>query len=206
MAKKVYIGNSNIARNVKSMYVGVNGVARKVKKAYIGVNGIARQFWPSIVYTWKKYTVNQIETYQELVEEINISNKEITSSSTGYSVYTFDRYTGLYTMSGNLETISTTDNTFDVYANVADLTFIRPGWYELHNFHGSPIWGDGDNEIYHIVKKSGIRGGITCFEMTRSFLGYENEKGSYVGQVISDDPDTYPIDGIHTDGYWYIRQ
>ena len=48
MAKKLYIGNGNIARNVKSIYVGVNGVARKVKKGYIGVNGIARQFYESL--------------------------------------------------------------------------------------------------------------------------------------------------------------
>ena len=47
MAKKIYIGNASVARNVKSMYVGVNGVARKVKKGYIGVNGIARQFYSS---------------------------------------------------------------------------------------------------------------------------------------------------------------
>ena len=47
MAKKLYVGNGNIARNVKSIYIGVNGVARKVKKGYIGVNGIARQFYSS---------------------------------------------------------------------------------------------------------------------------------------------------------------
>lgn len=48
MAKKIYIGNASVARNVKSIYVGVNGVARKVKKGYIGVNGIARQFYESL--------------------------------------------------------------------------------------------------------------------------------------------------------------
>ena len=54
MAKRLYVGNGNIARNVKSMYVGVNGVARKVKKGYIGVGGVARQFYGQI-YIWKKY-------------------------------------------------------------------------------------------------------------------------------------------------------
>ena len=46
MAKKMYVGVSNIARKVKGSYFGVNGVARKVKKAYIGVGGVARPFWP----------------------------------------------------------------------------------------------------------------------------------------------------------------
>lgn len=49
MAKKVYVGIGDVARNVKKSYIGVDGVARKVKKAYIGVNGIARQFWGDFV-------------------------------------------------------------------------------------------------------------------------------------------------------------
>ena len=45
MAKKLYVGVTSYARQVKGMYIGVGGVARKVKKAYIGVNGVARLFW-----------------------------------------------------------------------------------------------------------------------------------------------------------------
>lgn len=48
MAKKAYVGVSNVARKVKKMYVGINGVARKVKKGYIGVNGVARLFFTSV--------------------------------------------------------------------------------------------------------------------------------------------------------------
>lgn len=45
MAKKIYVGVNNTARNVTDIYIGVNGVARKVVKGYIGVNGVAQQFW-----------------------------------------------------------------------------------------------------------------------------------------------------------------
>ena len=45
MAKKAYIGVSNVAKKVKKMYIGVGGVAKKVKKGYVGVNGIARLFF-----------------------------------------------------------------------------------------------------------------------------------------------------------------
>lgn len=45
MAKKAYIGVSNVAKKVKNMYVGVNGIAKKVKKGYVGVNGVARLFF-----------------------------------------------------------------------------------------------------------------------------------------------------------------
>lgn len=45
MAKKIYVGVGDKARNVKALYVGVNNVARKVKKAYVGVNNLARLCW-----------------------------------------------------------------------------------------------------------------------------------------------------------------
>lgn len=59
MAKKVYVGVSNKARNVKAIYVGVNGVARKVTKVYVGdANGKARLCYqaapvgPTVSGTW----------------------------------------------------------------------------------------------------------------------------------------------------------
>ena len=42
---KMYVGVSNVAKNVKTIYVGVNGVAHKVVKGYVGVNGVAHVFW-----------------------------------------------------------------------------------------------------------------------------------------------------------------
>ena len=57
MAKKAYVGISNVAQQSKKIYVGVSGVARKVKKGYIGVNGVARLFFQSdlkLVY-YKNY-------------------------------------------------------------------------------------------------------------------------------------------------------
>ena len=46
MAKKIYVGVNNIARNVPKAYVGVGGVARKIIKGYVGdANGVARLFF-----------------------------------------------------------------------------------------------------------------------------------------------------------------
>lgn len=47
MAKKMYIGVDNVARQVKKGYVGVEDKARKIKSGYYGVDGIARQFFSS---------------------------------------------------------------------------------------------------------------------------------------------------------------
>lgn len=63
MAKKLYIGVSNVARKVAGAYIGVSNVARKITKGYIGVNGVAQLFYESkkpdeevtltISQTWK---------------------------------------------------------------------------------------------------------------------------------------------------------
>lgn len=47
MAKKIYVGENNTARNVKKLYIGVNNLAREVKKVYVGVNNVARLCWQS---------------------------------------------------------------------------------------------------------------------------------------------------------------
>lgn len=45
MAKRMYVGVNNIARDVNTAYIGVNNIAKKVKKAYVGVGGKARLFY-----------------------------------------------------------------------------------------------------------------------------------------------------------------
>lgn len=50
MAKKMYVGVSNKAKNIKTGYIGVEGKARKIKKVYVGVGGKAKLVWESTQY------------------------------------------------------------------------------------------------------------------------------------------------------------
>lgn len=59
MAKRIYVGNNNVARKVKKLYVGVKGVARKAKKVYIGVNGVAQLAYASTL----EYTYDGASTF-----------------------------------------------------------------------------------------------------------------------------------------------
>ncbi len=45
MAKNMYFGINNQARQVKNIFIGLNGKARKIKHAYIGVNNVAKEFY-----------------------------------------------------------------------------------------------------------------------------------------------------------------
>lgn len=79
MAKKAYVGVSDVARRVSKAYVGVNGVARKVKKIYVGdSNNVAREVYssgPKIV-TWAGGTDAEIVAMVAAADrgEINLSD------------------------------------------------------------------------------------------------------------------------------------
>ena len=45
MARKIYVGVNNVAKEVSDVYVGVNGTARRVIKGYVGVNDVAEKFY-----------------------------------------------------------------------------------------------------------------------------------------------------------------
>ncbi len=71
MAKKMYVGVSDVARKVSKMYVGINGVARKIKKAYVGVGGVARLFF---TLHSGNFTKRQIQTRNALDEAASAHN------------------------------------------------------------------------------------------------------------------------------------
>lgn len=78
MSKKIYIGQSDLAKEVEDLYIGIAEQAKRVEKAYIGVNGIAKQIYPGIVmygwnryncitnYNWNRYTIKttQVQRYR----------------------------------------------------------------------------------------------------------------------------------------------
>lgn len=78
MAKKAYIGVSNVAKNIKKMYVGVNGVAKKVKKGYVGVNNIARLFFApvsgTLVFDRSITDYNDFNAWEKMERGINIGD------------------------------------------------------------------------------------------------------------------------------------
>ena len=100
MAKKVYIGQSDLARKVNKIYLGIDGKARKVVKGYVGVNGVARQFWPELIlYYWNKYntiTTNRYYWNRYNVIETTYYKWKRYSSST-QTIYKWNKFTTVTT-------------------------------------------------------------------------------------------------------------
>lgn len=99
MAKKAYVGVSNVARRSKKIYIGVGGKARKVKKGYIGVNGVARLFYQSTLEA-KRYgttTVRNESRYSNFAAE-SIGNYALFAGG-AYNAATNTNYVNAYNSS-----------------------------------------------------------------------------------------------------------
>ena len=238
MAKRLYVGNGNIARNTKSIYVGVNGVARNVKKGYIGVNGVARLFYSS-TYIWKKYY-----GCKETITETNTTS--FMRASTGqvafayYSggqwdspinsaylyggkyVYRMDRLIEAYYVSPNdpedtsvydypmpnRTWIGTDRSTpYNKYQEIEDIRnsgYVIPDTSYL-NQTISTVYG-ATSGLMLAISPSDWSYELYTKTSTLIIRTISAGQGEYIEDVISDNPNTYPINGRHTDGYWYVRQ
>lgn len=223
MAKNAYIGVSGVARKVKQPYIGVSGVARKVKSGYIGVSGVARQFFA--LPTWKKYNVtksldelgwvgsgfvyvtwNEASTWYsdsdtgfnlqwDLDANLNISNVRFASP--------YEHITGVSTKtssSGTTTTIRGSASSPVYYLFGADSYSHR--YNDDGDIIGSNCTGKDINNSKYVM-----RAGVTKNYKTSTTYGWKRNVscGSYISDVTAPEG-TYPDIGIHSDGYWYVKQ
>ena len=186
----------------------MNGVARKVKSAYVGVNGVARKFWPRIVYVWNRYNINYTWSYSLVASGGSMYHPY--SGAWGRSYYnvnistetapTIDA-TGSVIWNGNSNVITIDD---DIYR----VDYHSPNYYyyiRLLDFgnriirtNGAQLYVTDYNYRYETVIQSISASSVWTMSTTPN-------KGSYIDQVFSEKPNTYPQNnrlGI----YWYVYQ
>lgn len=83
MAKKTYVGVSDVSQEVKKVYIGIEGVAHKVTKGYVGDdNGVARLVYQSAI------GISSVTlTYNSKVKIGSSISPTITINPTDYSPY-----------------------------------------------------------------------------------------------------------------------
>lgn len=126
------------------------------------------------VYVWEKYDVATIYTKNESTSGKKYS--EVTDFGSGsYEGYTFDKYTGTFSMTG-------------------DSSYTTSPYYKPST---------SDNKIYkcQVVTIVGSTN-TACFPIT-SELESVGKGSTCYGTVTSEDEDAYPADG-EQDGYWYV--
>ena len=187
MAKRIYIGTGT-ARNVRSLYIGVNGSARRIKAGYMGNANAARKFWPK-GYMWNYYSIQY--QYNEIHGE---SSKYNHSAAYGTWQYTtswyIDNSTGVF--------VVTQVNTASYFNDIpygARVTGYEWGGTSCTVGNHSVMY-----EFYEIQVGGTYRSSITLQLNTSN-----PQIGSHIGQIISENRNAYPDNGI-SGSYWYIYQ
>lgn len=228
MSKKIYIGQSGLAREVGTLYVGVNGQARKIKKAYIGVGNQAKQFYPEdVTYKWNRYNIKT--TYKWNRYNIKVSyvwDQYKATNTLSYTSTQVDniRYMGVGDPSGTSYELSMVDGEPKIAVTDVSSSEIDLGESRYVNNLGTTLYGYDDPRYppvwpqivvyeYHvnedspsdyIYKITGVMNGsysaIDVYKMTATG---EIKRGSYIKEVTSSSSSAYPNDGI-SGSYWYV--
>ena len=191
------------SHKVKKIYLGESNVARKIKKAYIGdENGKARLFFSSATI-WKKYNSVESHTY-------HWNRFDLVTTTT----YTWDKYQITYEyqlVNGSSKTVDIR-NTDTVYRSA----YPNRGRVELS---GSVLAVSASSDLkglsgyYYSMSGQALRLTSVNIALTTTRVRYncvvveskQIESQQYMGTVSSTDASAYPTNGSQ-DGYYYSNR
>ena len=199
MSKGLFLGSNEIARKGTDLYVGVNGVARKVSKGYVGIDGVAREFWPRY-HVWNRYTIATVTVNSVLFEDLG-SWGFTWNVGGGGSIYVY--YTYSEATIQNAPVINNYWNTsafqYDDLKRLGNSVWVS--FQYRYNEKAYPY------VMVYIVDRGGSGDGIEYRYNRRATLQQtpQQQQGTYIDQVFSVQPNTYPQNGI-SGSYWYVYQ
>lgn len=185
-------GRVNIGGAWKTLtkgYVNVGGIWKPIVAGYVNVNGVWKLLWKAekeILYTWKKYSVKTTTkyTYSEGAQTSEAQQKATALNAA--SSYTFNTNTGQFTLT------NPTAMTFGT------ITTDTP-YYMLD--------ATTSNAMRKLVSKTTSVVAATLKHIPYNVSGTSTtSQGDYISDISSPDESAYPDNGIHTDGYWYVKQ
>lgn len=225
-ANKIYLGVDGVAREVKKMYLGVDGKARLVYpnntwKKYT-TNEVLTYYWEKwkLAYNFTKESksVSRIKIYFNTMYNMYTSGPSIntntaetdawfsfTSGPTGPvagSQVQTSRYVEEYSLSENTTVVwylSVKGSGYTQYREYSGTEYTISKTAKK----GSTSYGEVSSTIQSKYPTNG-QSGSYWYVYDRNETSYS--QGSYIEDVYSADPNAYPVNGKHTDGYWYIKQ
>jgi hypothetical protein len=185
---KVTVGGT--AKDISGGYANIGGVWKPIVKTYVNVNGVWKSAWKSL-YTWKKYTVTASAGAPYTAVEASTNLSITVSNSTQINVgdgYSFDDSTGVFTLENATSKMA---------------YYVISGSYFFDDLSASS--GSTMNEVTASGSGAGATRKLTYTRWT-SKPTTTQVRGEYVSDVESENASEYPDNGIHTDGYWYVKQ
>ena len=233
--KKVYLGINGSSRKVKKGYIGVNGKAQlfyssgRIWKKYT-TNETLTYIWKRYKITASyEYEDLQTDVNTFLCKATGTMTSEhcYTDTATSLSVYNTGRtpYFGGFSQHEYTKGISIGDYVAAssglpkvVYKSVGDgeITYL---WFRSSSAAQSGIYANGAYRKYTAMIKEVDAGTVSSsneseypadgdsgnYHYVFDHTDTEYSQGSYISDVEAD-PGTYPSNGRHSDGYWYVLQ
>ncbi len=148
------------------------------------------------VNVWKKYSVSSQTEYDLYVPSKGVSLSVIKEECEDDEEYAADncdtehKYgTPYYAYYGSISVSSSGEIVLDSSVSYQSASYVK--------YVNNP-------DINYYV---GGRDGTTLYLFELSVVPVDKPvKGNYIATVTSINPNTYPSNGVHTDGYWYVKQ
>lgn len=125
------------------------------------------------------YDTYNVDVKEEYVKYLDIQQGLMTHSQTGYSSYTFDSKTGQFSEAGTQKTV-------------------------FQNNTGETVYVVSLNSLEEYIANGGENG--FKWNIYRSRKEQVKSRGSVRQYNLIAEDGTYPNNGIHTDGYWYVKK
>lgn len=165
-------------------YANVGGVWKQIVEGYTNVYGVWTPIFTYARYAWAKYSV---VTTQEYILKTDSSAARTFTSTSG----------------GNIlvgESCSVDQNTGEI--SLADTRSVQRSYYS--SYAGTyPYYSYMDVIYKHATINNSTQ--FVGYKML-SELRTEQNRGAFIENVSAMEENAYPADGIHTDGYWYVKQ
>lgn len=151
---KIYMGVSDVAKQIKTPYIGVGGVAKKIKKIYLGVAGVAKKVWQggksTMSGTFSKSLTGSDNDQREQVFNSSDYADAIANGHTQFTINVSWTFTGSVPATiryGIMKQSSQTDSYFGNLfctgnVSMADSphTYTHLGTYNLTDLTNQEIW------------------------------------------------------------------
>lgn len=167
------------------------------------------------IYIWKKYTVVTNTTIGSPYKQILVAEKkdqeglprEMKIVSGGS--YSFSSSSGRFTLSST-NTLNSSYDFGKFYGETVRYLCSNPYNGDVTATSGYELYKIIDSGIIRVVNAQGY-GQLTGFMNYEKYTREGTEKtteskGTYISDVSSTNSSTYPTNGKHTDGYWYVIQ
>ena len=204
-----YATIDGVQRELTAIPAVVGGVQRDLDFLFGTVDGVAREIFASAKHTWKKYEVVNVQKTEFTIVsgetlfyvwlgDSNTSTQSLLASST--TPTTFAICSGGVSCLNTSNKITVSHSDYDALETGIWISQLKTGIYRdypasrVKSVDARLNWSS--STPYYLV--------ITCDQHAEATTTTE-ETLVYIEDVAGRDADSYPENGLHTDGYWYVK-